>query len=75
MAASGQTLSYKYSVLGRNYTAASITAVDLCGQRSEASEFQLMQVADGGNPESNDHDEHNSSTVYISLLVYLRLQF
>ena len=62
VAASSQTLSYKYSVLDGNYTAASIVAVDLCGQRSEASEFQLMPVAGGGNP---DHDGQKSSTAGI----------
>jgi hypothetical protein len=58
VSASRQTLSYKYAVSNSvNYTRASITAVDLCGQRSEASEFQLMQVADGSvtNAESSDH--------------------
>ena len=70
VAASRQTLSYKYAVSDSgNYTAASITAVDLCGQRSEASEFQLIPVtySNGSitNPESNDHDGQKSNTVYI----------
>jgi hypothetical protein len=48
VSASRQTLSYKYTVSNSvNYTRASITAVDLCGQRSEASEFQLTPVMDG----------------------------
>ena len=47
VAASRQTLSYKYTVSNSaNYTRASITAVDFCGQRSEASEFQFMIVTD-----------------------------
>jgi hypothetical protein len=57
VSASRQTLSYKYTVSNSgNYTRASITAVDLCGQRSEASEFQLMVVTDSSvtNAESND---------------------
>jgi hypothetical protein len=59
VSASRQTISYKYAVSNSgNYTRASITAVDLCGQRSEASEFQLMAVTDSSvtivNAESND---------------------
>ena len=59
VAASKQILSlaYKYAVSNsENCTRASITAVDLCGQRSEASEFQLMLVADChiSNAESGD---------------------
>jgi hypothetical protein len=42
VSASRQTPSYKYAVANNgNYTRASITAVDFCGQSSEASEFQL----------------------------------
>ena len=45
VAALRQTLSYMYAVSNSgNYTRASIAAVDFCGQRSEASEFQLMPV-------------------------------
>ena len=42
VAASVPTPSYKYTVLEGNYTAVSITAVDLCGQRSEPSQVKLM---------------------------------
>ena len=46
VAASKQTLSYKYAVSNSgDYTRARIIAVDFCGQRSEASEFQLMHMA------------------------------
>ena len=58
VAASRQTLSYKYAVSSSgNYTRASITAIDICGQRSEASEFQLMAVTDCNisDGESSDH--------------------
>ena len=58
VSASRQTLSYKYAVSNSgNYTRASITAVDFCGQRSEASEFQLMAVIDCmiSDAESSDH--------------------
>ena len=43
---------YIYIALDGNYTAASITAVDLCGQRSEPSKFELpavIVISDNGN--------------------------
>ena len=42
MTASMQTLSFKYVLSEGSYTAASITAVDLCGQRSEPFDLELM---------------------------------
>ena len=41
-----QVLSYKYNVMlsEANYTAASITAVDLCGQRSEPTQLELTNA-------------------------------
>lgn len=65
VAASRQTLSYKYAVLDGNYTAASITAVDMCGQRSDASEFQLTSVINTvTNPGSSD-GKNTQREVYI----------
>ena len=42
--ASQQTLSYKYVISEGNYTAVSITAVDLCGQRSKSSQVKLSNI-------------------------------
>ena len=39
-----QMVSYKHMVPEGNYTAASITAVDLCGQRSEPPEVILTNI-------------------------------
>ena len=39
-----QTLSYKYVLSEGNYTAASITAVDLCGQKSEPTQLELTNA-------------------------------
>ena len=39
-----QTLSYKFVLSEGNYTAASITAVDLCGQKSEPSLLELKNA-------------------------------
>ena len=39
-----QTVSYKYVLPEGNYTAASITAVDLCGKRSAPSELILKNI-------------------------------
>ena len=41
---SQQTFSHKQVVSEGNYTAASITAVDVCGQRSEPSYFVLNAI-------------------------------
>lgn len=38
--------------LDRNYTSASITAVDLCGQQSEPSKFELPVIITGDNGNS-----------------------
>ena len=70
VAASQQIQSYKYAVVGESYyITASIVAVDQCGQRSEASEFQLIHVPvmDGGitNTESKIFDGQTSNTVDI----------
>lgn len=46
---SSQTVSYKYVLSEGNYTAASITAIDLCGQRSETISLILT------NTTSTDH--------------------
>lgn len=62
VAASKQTLSYKYTLSSSgNYTQASITAVDLCGQRSEASEFQLMPVADDNITDGESSDRYRQT--------------
>ena len=39
-----QTMSFKYVLSEGNYTAASITAVDLCEQKSDLSLVELMNV-------------------------------
>ena len=39
-----QIVSYKHVLQEGNYTTASITAVDLCGQRSEPSELILTNI-------------------------------
>ena len=67
MAASRQTQSYKYAVSNSgNSTRASITAVDICGQRSDASEFQLNDIlVTDGNITDTELNDHHQQTIDI----------
>ena len=71
VAASRQTLSYKYAVSNSvNYTRASITAVDFCGQRSEASEFQFMLVTDGNITDIESNDRQRTIDILAGILAF-----
>lgn len=65
-----QMKSYEYTMMDGHYTSASITAVDQCGQRSELSEFQLVEVT---NSSSTTPGRQNNSTV-ISLATLLAIE-
>ena len=67
VAASRQTQSYKYAVSNSgNSTRASITAVDICGQRSDASEFQLNDIlVTDGNITDTELNDHHQQTIDI----------
>ena len=67
-----QTISYKHVLSEGNYTAASITAVDLCGQRSAPTQFELtnttaIHVSFPG-VDRNDAQQSNSSVAVGAVL-------
>ena len=62
---SPQTLSYKYVLSERNYTTASITAVDLCGQRSEPTQLELTNATTINICASSVGSRESRSTVAI----------
>ena len=66
--ASASLLEYKSTLPNRNYSTVSVTAVDVCGQRSELSKIQL-NVTSGGDPSHNDHVNRLSAGTIIAVVV------
>lgn len=66
--------SYKYVLSEGNYTAASITAVDLCGQRSEPSLVELMNATiNFSDPATSNMRQDNCMAAVGSLIVFVAI--
>ena len=68
-----QMLSYKYVLSEANYTAASITAVDLCGQRSEPSLVEFVNSTINSDPITGNMRQDNFVAVVGSLGVFVAI--